>query len=493
MTKQSRNQNMRPVRSALRLAPERPGMADAADRPQLRPRSEGVRPIRSVVTHVWRPVLACAVAVPFALGAMAGVSGAGTVGAAAAGPPTGSYSGSESQNGNGMSFYVSANQKSLQDVTFPLVALNCSPGNSWTNDHISVASVTLGSTGSFATTTKQTGVVLGFPAKFVYMFKGSLHGTSASGAPMATGTYSEKITYTDSVARTCTSKVQTWSAARDTQPAQPTTAPPTGSYSGNESQNGNGLSFYVSADQKRLQDVTFPLVGLNCAPGNTWINDHISVASVALTADGSFTSTTTQTGVIFGLPATYTYSFRGNFHGVNAAGVPRAAGTFTETTAYTDSTARSCTTDSQWWSAARSTQPTQPTTAPPTGSYSGNESQNGNGMSFNVSSDQKSLQNVIFPLVGLNCSPGNTWITDHFSVASVALNPDGSFTSTTTQTGVVSGLSATFTYSFRGNFHGVDASGAERAAGTFAETITYTDSTTRSCTTDSQWWYASLK
>jgi hypothetical protein len=75
----------------------------------------------------------------------------------------------------------------------------------------------------------------------------------------------------------------------------------------------------------------------------------------------------------------------------------------------------------------------------------------------------------------------------------VALNADGSFTSTTTQTGVIFGVPATFTYSFRGNFHGVDASGAERAAGTYTETIAYTDSVARSCTTDSQWWYASLK
>src|SRR5665213_3457741 len=103
------------------------------------------------------------------------------------------------------------------------------------------------------------------------------------------------------------------------------------------------MSLSVSADQKSLQDVTFPLTGLNCSPGNGWISDHMSIASVPVSLTGSFTSTTTQSGVIYGVPATFTYTFRGNFHGVNAAGVPRAAGTYTEAITYADSTARSCT------------------------------------------------------------------------------------------------------------------------------------------------------
>ena len=130
---------------------------------------------------------------------------------------------------------------------------------------------------------------------------------------------------------------------------------------------------------------------------------------------------------------------------------------------------------------------------PPTGSYSGYDSQNGNGMKFYVSADRKSLQDVVFPVVDLDCTPGNTGFGEDLVVASVAISPTGSFSTTATQAGVVSGRPAIFTYAFRGNFHGVAASGAERAAGTYAETVRYTDSTAHVCTSNSQWWYASLR
>jgi hypothetical protein len=340
MTNQRKIQDTHQHRSPIRWTPERRGTGGAG------------RTVRSTLAQVWRPVVACALAVPFAVGAMAGVADAGTSGAASSGAPTGSYSGSESQNGNGMSFYVSADQKSLQDVTIPLVGLGCTPVNGGINDHLSIASVSLGSSGSFTSSTKQSGVLFGLRATFTYTFQGSFHGVSASGAPQATGTYSEMIRYRDSVARTCTSQSQSWTAARDTQPTQPKSAPPTGSYSGYESQNGNGMSFSVSADQKHLQNVSVPLVGLDCSPGNGGINDHLLIASVPVSSTGSFDSTTTQTGTISGLPATFTYTFRGNFHGVDAAGAERAAGTYTETITYTDSTVRDCTSDSQWWYAS---------------------------------------------------------------------------------------------------------------------------------------------
>jgi hypothetical protein len=56
---------------------------------------------------------------------------------------------------------------------------------------------------------------------------------------------------------------------------------------------------------------------------------------------------------------------------------------------------------------------------------------------------------------------------------------------------VVYGHPALFTYTFRGNFHGVAANGAERAAGTYAETVSYTDTTAHVCTSNTQSWYAS--
>jgi hypothetical protein len=94
------------------------------------------------------------------------------------------------------------------------------------------------------------------------------------------------------------------------------------------------------------------------------------------------------------------------------------------------------------------------------------------------------------PLTGLDCAPGNGGFGNHLSAASVALNSTGSFSPTTTQHGVLGGYGDVHLH-LPGQLPGVNASGAERAAGTYSETIKYTDSTARDCTTDSQTWYAS--
>jgi hypothetical protein len=99
---------------------------------------------------------------------------------------------------------------------------------------------------------------------------------------------------------------------------------------------------------------------LDCAPGNAVLGSHLSIPSVPLSSNGSFSTTTTQSGVISGYPATFTFTFEGNFHGVNASGAPRAAGTYTETVTYADPTARDCTSDSQFWSATGSPGSSQP-------------------------------------------------------------------------------------------------------------------------------------
>ena len=443
----------------------------------------------SIVARVCRFTVIFALALPAAVGATTGVAYAGTTMAATTGPLTGSYSGYESQNGNGMKFYVSADRKSLQDVVFPAVNMVCTPGNTGLGENLAFASVAISPTGSFSATATRGGVVYGSPAVFTYAFRGDFNGVTASGAERASGTYAETVRYNNSTTRLCTSKSQTWVASRDTQPAQPTSAPPTGSYSGYESQNGNGMKFYVSADRKSLQDVVFPAVNMDCTPGNTGLGENLAFAAVAISPTGSFSATATQVGVVYGSPAVFTYAFRGNFHGVAASGAERAAGTYAETVRYSNSAARTCTSNVQWWYAARDTQPAQPTSAPPTGSYSGYESQNGNGMKFYVSADRKSLQDVVFPAVNMDCAPGNTGLGENLAFASVAISPTGSFSATATQVGVVYGSPAVFTYAFRGNFHGVAASGAERAAGTYAETVRYSNSAARTCTSNVQWWY----
>ena len=443
------------------------------------------------MARVCRFTVLFALALPAAVGTAAGIAHAGTIRAATTGPPTGSYSGSNSQNGWGMKFYVSADGKSLQDIVFPAVSMVCAPGNTGLGEDLSFASVAISRTGSFSATATQGGVVYGSPATFTYAFRGDFDGVTASGAERASGTYAETVRYGNSTVRVCTSKGQTWVASRDIQPIQPTSAPPTGSYSGSNSQNGWGMKFYVSADRKSLQDVVFPAVNMDCAPGNTGLDENLAMAAVAISPTGSFSATATQGGVVYGSPAVFTYAFRGNFHGVAASGAERAAGTYAETVRYSNSTAVVCTSNTQTWYASRDAQPIQPTSAPPTGSYSGSNSQNGWGMKFYVSADRKSLQDVVFPAVNMDCAPGNTGLDENLAMAAVAISPTGSFSATATQGGVVYGSPAVFTYAFRGNFHGVAASGAERAAGTYAETVRYSNSTAVVCTSNTQTWYAS--
>ena len=129
--------------------------------------------------------------------------------------------------------------------------------------------------------------------------------------------------------------------------------PPAGSYTARNPQNNYPITFYVSSSQTSLQDISIPTVYLDCAPGNASASQPFGIASVPLASNGSFNTTTTQTGVYNGFPAKFTYTFRGNFHGVDPSGAARAAGTFQETMTFTDTTKRTCTSNLQSWTATR--------------------------------------------------------------------------------------------------------------------------------------------
>jgi hypothetical protein len=111
------------------------------------------------------------------------------------------------------------------------------------------------------------------------------------------------------------------------------------------------VSFNVSSDSTRLQDVSIPTVAIGCTPSNSFY-DQLYIPSIAIAADGSFTSTTTQTGALFGVPAAFTYTFSGHFHGTNSSGAERVAGAFREDITYNNGTAFSCTSNNQSWSTA---------------------------------------------------------------------------------------------------------------------------------------------
>jgi hypothetical protein len=409
----------------------------------------------------------------------------------ASNPPAGSYTATNPQSGLPITFYVSSSRTSLQDISIPTVYLTCTPtGDPNPAKPFGVASIPLLSNGSFTSTTTQTGVYSGYRAKFTYTFQGNYQGLNSSGVPTVTGTFQETLKYTDSAARTCTSGTQSWTATRDAQPRQTTTPPPAGSYTATNPQSGLPITFYVSSSQTSLQDISIPTVYLDCAPGNAGPAEPLGIASAPLKPDGSFTVTTTQTGVYAGYPAKFTYTLQGNFHGVGPSGAPRAAGTFRETMTFTDSAARTCTSNTQSWTAGRDSQPPQTTSRPPAGGYTATNPQSGLPITFSVSSSRTSLQNVSIPTVYLDCAPGNAGPAEPFAIAAIPLPSGLSFTATTTKTGVYAGHPAKFTYTFRGNFHGVAPSGAARAAGTFRETMTFTDSAARTCTSNTQSWTA---
>jgi hypothetical protein len=295
------------------------------------------------------PAVKAAVALPPEVSTVAAVT--------ASHPPAGSYTGGNPQNGQLFTLYVSSSRTSLQDISIPYVDLTCTPGGAGVTEPFGIASAPLKSNGSFTATTTQTGVYAGFPAKFTYTFRGSYQGLNSSGVPTVTGTFRETLKYADSAARTCTSGNQSWTATRDTQPRQTTSPPPAGSYSGGNPQNGQLFTFRVSSSRTSLQDISIPYVDLDCAPGGASPTEPFGIASAPLKSHGAGTATTTQTGVYAGFPAKYTYTFRGNFHGVAPSGAARAAGTFRETLTFADGAAYTCTSNTQSWTATRDTQP----------------------------------------------------------------------------------------------------------------------------------------
>jgi serine/threonine protein kinase len=412
---------------------------------------------------------------------------------------SGSYTGADPNYDiqDPITFYVSGDKTQVQDILVPVVDLTCAPGGTQVTDHLAIPAATISADGSFSATATRQGVFHGsagnYPATYNYSFKGTFTGVSSQGAVTASGTFSETMTYSDTTARTCSSNTQSWTVTRDAQPAQPTTLPPTGGYTGADPNYDieDPITFYVSSSSTQLLNVLIPVSGLDCAPGNVAFDDHLGIPAIAIASNGSFSTTVTQQGVHDGYPAEYTYTFRGNFHGVNSSGTPRAAGTFSETVTYTDTAARSCTSDVQGWTATRDAQPAQ-TTTPQNGTYTGADPNYDIEDPITFSLSGNTLRNIAIPVVMLSCAPGGAEVEEPLSIGSAAVQPDGSFTATSTGSDVYAGHPATFTYTFRGNFEGVNASGVARAAGTFRETMKYTNGTSYTCDSNNQGWSGAL-
>ena len=257
-----------------------------------------------------------------------------------------------------------------------------------------------------------------------------------------------------------------------------------GGYSGQNSQTGNGVFFSVPAGGKSVLNFSIPSVNPLCVGGGG-IADHIWLSKIAIRSDRSFTATSSQDGVVGGVKAKFRYTVRGRFEGKSATGAPMATGAFRSDVAYADGT-RTCTTNNQTWTAARSSAPSTGPIVP--GTYTGQNSQNGNGVSLSVPAGDGSVLNFSIPRVNPLCVGGGG-VSDQIRIDRIAIRPDRSFTATTTQDGVSGGAKAKYTYFVTGYFEGFDRAGAPVAAGVFRVDMVHADGT-RSCTTNDQTWTA---
>ena len=399
-------------------------------------------------------------------------------------PAPGSYSGGTSQAGNTLVFYVSPDGHQVQDVQLDYASLPCTPGGQIQDRSFGIASATISATGAFSATSTQTGVQSNSQATITFTMSVQFHGTSVAGS------IREDVSYNNGSQVSCTTNNQSWTATRDTQGSQTQAPPPPGSYSGGTSQAGNTLSFFVAPGGGQLQDVALAYASLPCTPGGAIQDRSFGLASMPIAADGSFTATATQATIESNVPAQIALTFRGHFHGSNANGVQRVAGQLREDITYNNGTQVSCTTAAQTWSALRDTQGSQTAGPPPARSYRGGTTQAGNTLSFSVSTGGAQLQSVKIDYTSLACTPGGSLTDSTFFISTIPIAADGSFTATTTQTGIENGHSAQITFTFVGHFHGANANGLERGAGQMREDVTYSNGGTVSCTTGPQGWSA---
>ncbi len=264
-----------------------------------------------------------------------------------------------------------------------------------------------------------------------------------------------------------------------------------GPYSGSTGQ-GRGITFYVVPGGASIRNVSFPTTGLSCTPSPGGTYDELQILQLPLKPNGSFTAETSQEGVLFGSKAKFTYALTGQFQVATATTPATAAGTWREDIKFASGTTASCTSNDQSWTANLYREPSWQKSVVKAGNYSGSTGQ-GRGMTFSVAPGGTSMLNVSFPTTGLSCTPSPGGTYDHLQVAQVAIRPDGSFSSTTSQQGELLGGGAKITYMFAGYFEGPTPAGAVTVAGTWREDVVFSSGTTTLCTSNLQSWTATLQ
>ena len=261
-----------------------------------------------------------------------------------------------------------------------------------------------------------------------------------------------------------------------------------GPYSGSNGQNGNGFTFYVAPGGKSMLNISDTATSLSCTPSGG-VSDHLGILQVAVKPNGSFSAKTSQDGVLSGSDAKFTYTIAGRFQAATATTPASAAGTWDEDIVFESGTTASCKSNDQSWTATLYREPPQKKIVVEPGNYSGSNGQNGNGITFSVAPGGKSMLNISDTATSLSCTPSGG-VSDHLVIPNVAVKSDGSFSATTSQSGVLSGVNAKFNYTIAGYFEGPTPAGSSTVAGIWREDIVFASGTTKMCTSNDHSWTA---
>jgi len=289
--------------------------------------------------------------------------------------------------------------------------------------------------------------------------------------------------------------------ARSSKPSntKPSATPPSKSVAepGSYSINSNSYNWFsVGIGSKKVQNIYIgvgaPIACVPAATGAPTTNPFL-VPAATIAPNGAFTGKFSQRGIFDGSPATFTYSFAGRFTAATAAVPANAAGSYREDIVFRDNVTHHCTTNDQSWKATKSGPIPQKTSLVRAGDYHVNSNTYN---TFSVAVGNASVQNVSIGVgVSIACTPTESGVpmTDHIVISQARIMPDGSFTGTSTQTGVFAGAPAKITYWFAGNFQGLDRYGRTTAYGTLRADIAFNDSAgSHSCTSNTLPWYAGL-
>ncbi len=233
----------------------------------------------------------------------------------------GPYSGSNGQNGTGITFYVTPGGSSILNVFVPTASIACSPSGSG-GGPFGILQAAIQPDGSFSATASHESIGFGPASGFSFLgdrikvtstVTGHFHAATATTAASAAGVWRYDIDVAHGTTPyLCTSNDQSWTATLSREPLQHKIVVEPGNYSGSNGQTGSGVTFSVAPGGRSMLNISVPTTDLPCTPAKV-ATDHLAIPQVPIEANGSFASTTSQQGVFNGEAAKFTYTFVGHF------------------------------------------------------------------------------------------------------------------------------------------------------------------------------------